>query len=112
MACGGCRTPRPHEAARLLVDAVGRDLGLDLVEGLRGLTVASMAYVQVLQDAGTRGIEPSRIFEALVHVEHADTSIEVSRDLAVDGAADLCETRRWREVASPDAAFARSTGCS
>ena len=48
-----------------------------------------MAYVQVLQDAGTRGIKPSRIFEALVHVQHADTSIEVGTDLTVDGAADL-----------------------
>ena len=68
------RTRATDEAGRLLVDAVGRDLGLDLVEGLRGLTVASMAYVQVLQDAGTRGVEARRVLEGLVHVEHADAA--------------------------------------
>ena len=85
---GGVHDLAVDEAARLLVDAVGRDLGLDLVEGLRGLTVASMAYVQVLQDAGTRGIEARRVFEALGHVEHADASIEISGHLAVDRPAN------------------------
>ena len=44
-----------------------------------------MAYVQ---DAGTRGVEARRVLEALGHVEHANASIQIGRDLAVDRPAD------------------------
>ena len=60
-------TRAADEAGRLLEDAVGRDLGLDVLE---------------------RGVEALRILERLMDVQHADTSIEVGTDLAVDGAAD------------------------
>ena len=61
------RTRATDEAGRLLVDAVGRDLGLDVLE---------------------RRVEALRIFKGFVHVQYADATVEISRNLAVDRPAD------------------------
>ena len=60
-------TRATDEAGRLLVDAVGRDLGLDVLE---------------------RRVEALRIFKGFVHVQYADATVEISRNLAVDRPAD------------------------
>ena len=77
------RTRATDEAGRLLVDAVGRDFCLNVLE---------------------RGVEFLGVLERLMDMQHAHASIEIGGNLAVDGAADLCGTRRWRKVASPHAA--------